>query len=151
MPIISTVSSYIFKSLLLTTIKSKTPIKIRTAFMRQTSIVMLSISVTSKTRDYFKVWLTYQKQLFKSCVCNLDILQRWKAAWQVIRLQEFIGSFANCLIDSKSNQDIKAFCFTSQIMHQLLSLKTKLIGMVWETAVRPKDINPGKLMASMHF
>lgn len=88
----------------------------------------------------FKVSLTYQKQLLKSCVCSLDILQRWKAAWQVIHLQELIGRFANCLIDSKSNnQEIKAFCFTSQIMHQLLSLKTKLIGMISQRAVIPED------------
>lgn len=101
---------------------------------------MLCISVTlGGKKKKAKVWLTYQKQLFKSCVRSLDILQRWKAAWQVIRLQEFIGRFANCLIDSKSNhQDVKVFCFTSQIMHQLISLKTKLIGTIWETAVRWK-------------
>lgn len=101
---------------------------------------------------FFKVWLTYQKELFKSCVCSLDILQRWKAAWQVIHLQELIGRFANCLIDSKSNhQEIKAFCFTSQITHQLLSLKTKLTGMICQRAIIPEDRLSGKLMTSLHF
>lgn len=93
----------------------------------KTALLCLASQSLQRHKNYFKAWLTYQKQLFKSCVRSLDILQRWKAAGQVLHLHEFIGSFANCLIDSKSNhQEIKTFCFTSQIMHQLLLLEDEV-------------------------
>lgn len=125
MPVLSTVLIYIFKSLLLTTIRSQTLIKTSNTFMRHET-ALSCLASQSLSRLTSKVCLTYQKQLLISCVCSLDILQRWKAAWQVICLQEFIGRFANCLVDSRSNhQEIKAFSFRRETMHRWTTTTTE--------------------------